>query len=105
MHTSRRTRIPPAIRNERRGEWELDFVEGRAFLSYDESDGMLTLLHTEVPPELEGHGVGSALVRTALEYARARSLRVLHVCSFAAAYLKRHPDEVPGSDDTDPDVW
>ena len=53
---------------------------------------LLTILHTEVPKELEGRGIGSALVRGLLEIARAQGLKVQAVCPFVKAYLDRHPE-------------
>jgi predicted GNAT family acetyltransferase len=45
-----------------------------------------------VPKELEGHGIGSALVRGLLEIARAQGLKVHAVCPFVKAYLDRHAE-------------
>jgi len=67
-------------------------VEGRlARCDYRMHDGVMHLVHTEVPPALEGRGIGAALVRAALEYASAQGLRVRPRCSFVSAYLARHP--------------
>ena len=44
------------------------------------------------PPAIEGHGVGSKLVRGALDAARDQGLRVVPQCPFVAAYIKRHPE-------------
>lgn len=52
----------------------------------------LALVHTEVPDELSGQGIGSALVTTALQYAKDHDLKVLPYCPFVAAYLARHPE-------------
>ncbi len=68
-------------------------VEGRlARCDYRMNDGVLHLVHTEVPPALEGRGIGGALVRAALEHASAQGLRVRPGCSFVRAYLTRHPE-------------
>jgi predicted GNAT family acetyltransferase len=77
-------------RNEQDEQFEARMEGGLGFLTYGLTDGTLSLLHTEVPPELDGHGVGSALVRGAMEYARAQKLRVVPFCPFARAWLKRH---------------
>ncbi len=52
----------------------------------------MTFTHTEVPQKLEGQGVGSALIKGALEQVRARGLKVAPMCPFVAAYIKRHPE-------------
>jgi predicted GNAT family acetyltransferase len=68
--------------------------EGRtAYLEFETDDrGWLTLLHTEVPPQLRGRGIAGTLVRTAFEYARDNRLRVDVICPLAADYLRRHPE-------------
>jgi predicted GNAT family acetyltransferase len=56
--------------------------------------------HTEVAPEWEGRGVGSALAKGALDAVRAAGGTVEARCPFIAAYLRRHPqyaDLVEGS--------
>ena len=68
-------------------------MDGRTgFLQYKKTGDRIILIHTEVPPELEGKGVGSALARHALEYARAEQLKAVPRCPFVAQYLKRHPE-------------
>jgi predicted GNAT family acetyltransferase len=62
------------------------------YVLYQEGDGALTLIHTEVGDEWEGHGVGSRLVAGALDDIRARGLAVTPLCPFAAAYIQRHPE-------------
>jgi predicted GNAT family acetyltransferase len=67
-------------------------VDGvRAELDYDQRGGILSLTHTGVPTEIGGRGVGGALVRAALEYARAKGLKVKPQCEYAASYIERHP--------------
>lgn len=61
-------------------------------LDYRLGRDRIALVHTEVPEELQGQGIGSDLVRTALEFAREKELTVLPYCPFVAAYLERHPE-------------
>jgi uncharacterized protein len=61
-------------------------------LNYHEGGNHLTLVHTEVAPELEGKGYGSKLAKAALDYAREHKLRVIPHCRFVLAYLARHPE-------------
>ena len=63
------------------------------FLEYIVKHGRIALVHTEVPPEFEGQGVASALVRHALDDARARELRVIAICEYVQGYLTRHPGD------------
>jgi predicted GNAT family acetyltransferase len=58
--------------------------------AYVLSAGVQTIGHTEVDRRYEGRGVGAALIKAALEDVRARGLQVLPLCSFAAAYVRRH---------------
>ena len=51
---------------------------------------VVTFTHTEVPRELEGHGVASRLVRAALDDVRARGLRVAPMCPYVTSWLRRH---------------
>jgi len=74
------------------GRFELE-VNGRtAFAAYRRSPGRITFTHTEVPEELEGQGVGAELVRGALDAVRATDEKVVALCPFVAAFIKRHPD-------------
>ena len=78
--------------NEAEGQFEVKTEAGTAVLTYDRREGEIFLLHTGVPGELEGQGIGGRLVQAALEQARARKLKVVPYCSFARAYVERHPE-------------
>ena len=68
-------------------------VDGHAgHLEYDVHEGVLTTVHTEVDPALEGRGVAGALVQAALDHARANGLEVRARCAYAASYIARHPE-------------
>ena len=72
--------------------------DGEAQLVYAPfGDDLLDLQHTEVPPSGHGEGVGDALVRAALAYARAHDLTVIATCPYVQAWLRRHPEERPGA--------
>lgn len=77
------------------GRYEVS-VEGQlAVLEYRRRDGTISLTHTEVPKALEGRGIGSVLVRRALEDARERGQVVVPACPFVRTYIKRHREYVP----------
>ena len=63
-----------------------------ARLDYIEDEGRLTITHTIVPPEIGGRGIAGELVRAALAYARDAGLKVDPQCSYADAWMRRHPE-------------
>jgi uncharacterized protein len=65
-----------------------------AFLVYRRMPGRLVLVHTDVPCELEGRGIGSKLVRAGIEFAREQGLAVVPVCRFVIDYIRRHQEYV-----------
>ncbi len=68
-------------------------VEGHhGELDYTLRDGVMVITHTEVPPAIGGRGVAAALTRTALATARREDWKVLPTCSYAAAFIRRHPE-------------
>ncbi|MEM0963068.1 MAG: GNAT family N-acetyltransferase [Bacteroidota bacterium] len=71
----------------------LETDAGLAHLDYILTDALLVLSHTEVPVGAEGQGVGSRLAKAGLDHARAEGLRVMPLCPFVAAYVRRHPEE------------
>jgi predicted GNAT family acetyltransferase len=63
-----------------------------ALLDYRLEGDRIFLVHTEVPDEFEGQGVGSSLVRAAVDLARAEGLTIVPWCPFARHWLRTHPD-------------
>ena len=59
---------------------------------YQLRDGVMHLVHTGVPPALQGRGIAAALVDAALAEARAQGWRVRPVCSYVRSHLRRHPE-------------
>jgi predicted GNAT family acetyltransferase len=85
--------VPDTVRdNPALKRFELDLNGHTAVAYYQLSPGVITLTHTEVPPELSGHGIGSKLVRGALEAARQQGLKVVAKCPFVGAYMAKHPE-------------
>ncbi len=68
-------------------------VDGHmAYVEYRLADGSLDILHTVVPPPVEGRGIASALVRHTYEYAVEQGLKPKATCSYAVKWLERHPE-------------
>ena len=61
-------------------------------LEYIQDGKNFMITHVGVHPELRGHGVAGKLVEVSLAYAKEKSLRVVPMCSYAAAYIHNHPE-------------
>ena len=80
------------VNNRTQHRYELA-VDGHIAASYYEiADGVITFLHTEVPPELAGKGIGSKLIKGVLDQVRAEGLKVVAECPFVKACIEKHPD-------------
>jgi predicted GNAT family acetyltransferase len=76
------------IKNVDQARYEMRVGDHIALVQYrNETDGTVCLLHTEVPPALEGQGIGSKLAKGVLDYIRSDGQRVVPHCTFIAAYL------------------
>jgi hypothetical protein len=79
--------------NPEAARYELTVDGERAgFVTYRLSPGVIALLHAEVDPSRERRGLGSTLVRGALDDARARGLAVRPVCPFVQWFIETHDD-------------
>jgi predicted GNAT family acetyltransferase len=67
-------------------------VGGRlaGYAAYQLGAGQVVFTHTKILDEFEGHGVGGRLAGAALDGARAQQLKVVPLCPFIAAYIRRH---------------
>jgi uncharacterized protein len=59
---------------------------------YRVEPGAVALVHTEVDPAYEGHGLATRLIEGALDDLRERGLRVIPICPLVRAYIRRHPE-------------
>jgi uncharacterized protein len=78
--------------NQSAQRWEAQVDGHIAVAEYRLRGDTIFFIHTEVPSELEGQGVASKLVKTALDDARTQHLAVVPFCPFVAGYIRRHPD-------------
>jgi len=85
--------MPEAFRdNEERERFELDVDGPIAFVTYRKIEGAITLVHTEVPPELGGRGIGSKLGRATLDAVRAQGHKLLVECDFIRNFMRKSPE-------------
>lgn len=79
--------------NPDRHRFEIDLGDGTvAIAEYMLSPGKIIFTHTEVPEGHEGRGVGTTLIRFALDAARERGLTVVPICPFFADYMRKHAE-------------
>ncbi|WP_298980153.1 GNAT family N-acetyltransferase [uncultured Psychrobacter sp.] len=78
--------------NEQANRFETTIDGQTGYISYQDQGNALIYDHTIVPQALGGRGVGSALVKHALNYAREHDKKVVPQCSFVEAYINKHPE-------------
>jgi predicted GNAT family acetyltransferase len=87
------TDAPEVRENRSARRYEVQVGDQLAYLQYrDSASGERVLVHTEVPAPLEGRGLGSRIVKAALEDARAHGRRIVPACPFVASYIERHDE-------------
>jgi predicted GNAT family acetyltransferase len=80
------------IDNEEKKQYEFHIDGDLARIEYIKAQGKIFLTHTEVPAKFEGKGIGSALIKQALDDIRQKGLTLVPLCPFVAAYINRHPE-------------
>ena len=82
--------LAPVTDNVALSRLELTVHGETAFLEYQRTENTLTIVHTEAPESMRGHHVGDRLVEAAIAAAHANGLRIIAICPFARAYMRRH---------------
>ena len=81
------------VDNAGAGRYEIS-VDGvpAGFSTYRDSGDARVVVHTEVAPEFEGHGLAGELAKFVLDDIRRRGLRLVPRCPYIAGYVKNHPE-------------
>lgn len=79
------------VNNEDASRFEAWVGDALCVLDYHLRDGVLAIEHVGVPAAVGGRGIAAALTRSAFDTARREGWRVVPNCSYAAAWLARHP--------------
>ncbi len=85
-------KMSAVVNNPSQHRYQLTVDGHTAATYYRITNGVITFVHTEVPPELGGKGIGSKLVQGALDQVRARGLKVIAQCPFVKGWIGKHPD-------------
>lgn len=82
----------PLVKNEEKHRFEITFENHKAFIDYKERPEKISLIHTEVEPELEGKGAATAVIEKTLAYIEQNNYKLVPLCPLVFAYIKRHPE-------------
>lgn len=78
------------VNNEAGNRFEMNVDGNIAIIEYKQYPGKMALLHTEVPPQLEGKGAATAIIEKTLAYIEKNNLKLIPLCPLVVAYIKRH---------------
>ncbi|MBC7915433.1 MAG: N-acetyltransferase [Pyrinomonadaceae bacterium] len=82
----------PLVHNPSINRFELTIDDHTSFIDYKKNGDSISLLHTEVPPQLEGKGVAASMVEKTFQYVEEHNLKLIPSCSYVQMFLKRHPE-------------
>ena len=80
------------IQNEAAHRFEMNVEGYAALIEYRQNGDKITLVHTEVPPQLEGRGAAAAIIEKSLNYIEQNYFKLIPLCPLVVAYIKRHPE-------------
>lgn len=80
------------IKNEASHRFEMNVQSYAAIIEYRQVGDTITLIHTEVPPQLEGRGAATAIIEKTLHYIEQNHFKLIPLCPLVVAYIKRHPE-------------
>lgn len=86
------TQGPKVTDNADQARFEVTIDGSLAELTYRRRADRLILIHTEVPDEAGGHGIGGQLVQAAVDKAGKEGLTLIPLCPFARSWLERHSE-------------
>ena len=82
----------PVSNNSDKSRYELEIGGEIVFANYRRDGSTLIIRHVEAPPILRGTGAAGRLMKGIAEIARAEGARILPLCGYAAAWLRRHKE-------------
>ncbi len=68
-----------------------DGAQDCAFAHYRREGNEIHITHVEAPTALRGTGAAGELMRHITHHARENALTLIPICSYAVAWLKKHP--------------
>lgn len=78
------------VENPEQNRFELALDGGTALVAYRRDGDRLVLVHTEVPAQFAGQGVGSRLAKGVFELIRASGRKAVVRCEFLKGWIAKH---------------
>jgi len=78
--------------NTAKSRYEYQVDNATAFANYHIKDGILYIDYVEAPEQLRGTGAAGKLMQWVMEQARRDNIKVIPVCGYAAAWLRKHQE-------------
>src|SRR4051794_8204543 len=92
LHAQEPSMTPGFDESALRARFELTESGETAFADYSRSGDQLVITHVESPLALRGKGTAGRLMQAIPEHARQQQLRIVPLCGYARAWLRRHPE-------------
>lgn len=73
-------------------EWHIEGKIAKVQYDFSADKKRIFLIHTEVPPALEGMGVASRLVEAVLDYIGEKGWKLVPLCPYVKTFLKKYPE-------------
>ena len=83
---------PIITKNQSLSRFELLKNGHTAYADYKQDNGVLTIRFVFAPEELRGMGAAGDLMAGIVAYAAAQNLKIIPICGYAAAWLKKHAE-------------
>ena len=80
--------------NPAKSRYELDVDGVMAWADYQRSGHRLVIPHVEADPALRGTGAAGRLMGKVVETARAEGMKIVPLCGYASAWLRRNDPEM-----------
>ena len=76
--------------NSEKSRFEYKLDDQTVFADYRRAEDVLYIDYVEAPPALRGTGAAGKLMEQIADFAAREDLRIVPICGYAVAWLKRH---------------
>ena len=80
------------IDNEELNQYEYHIDSYIPHIEYKKRKNEIALIHTSMPEDLRGQGIGTQLIKDTLDDISRQGLKVIPICGAVAHFMKKHPE-------------